>query len=196
MAFFEKDFTSSVAPKERTGLGYLNLSKLDPNSGSTRFHILSEKPVTGWELWFDKNEGGQAPRRTSAQPDEALIKELEADVGGHLSIRDGRPAIKKFAAFFVWEYEMESIRLLVPTQVSVLRELARLTEDPDYADLTEWDCQITRTGKDLETKYAADMKPTRAKGALGARITSAWEELQANGADLGALFTNGNPFGG
>lgn len=197
MAFFEKDFTSSVAVKDRSsGGGYLNLSKLDPDGGSTRFHILSDKPVTGWELWFEKAEGGLAPRRTHGEPDAAIIEELEADVGGRLSIRDGKPAIKKFAAFFVWEYEQEAIRLLAPTQVSVLRELARLTEDPDYADLTEWDCQITRNGKLTDTKYAVDMKPSRAKGAVAARITAAWADAQASGADLGALFTNGNPFGG
>lgn len=197
MAFFDKDFTSSVATKERTGGGgYLNLSKLDPDGGSTRFHILSDKPVTGWELWFEKAEGGQAPRRTSGQPDEALIKELEADVGGRLSIRDGRPAIKQFAAFFVWDYETEEIRIVAPTQKTILRELARLTEDPDYADLSEWDCQITRSGKGTDTKYAVDMKPSRAKGAVAARISAAWAEAQENGADLGALFTNGNPFGG
>jgi len=197
MAFFDKDFTSSVATKERTGGGgYLNLSKLDPEGGFTRFHILSEKPVTGWELWFEKAEGGLTPRRTSGQPDDALIKELEADVGGYLSIRDGKPAIKQFAAFFVWDYENEEIRIVAPTQKTILRELARLTEDPDYADLTEWDCQITRSGKGTDTKYAVDMKPSRSKGAVATRITAAWAEAQANGADLGALFTNGNPFGG
>jgi hypothetical protein len=197
MAFFEKGFTSSVAAKERTsGGGYLNLSKLDPDGGSTRFHILSESPVTGWELWFEKNEGGLAPRRTHGEPDEAIIKELEADVGGHLSIRDGRPAIKQFAAFFVWDYEADEIRIVAPTQKTILRELARLTEDPDYADLSEWDCQITRSGKGTDTKYAVDMKPSRAKGAVASRMAAAWAEAEANGADLGALFTNGNPFGG
>lgn len=196
MAYFDKDFTSSVAQKERTsGGGYLSLSKLDPDGGSIRFHILSPKPITGFELWFDKADGTAAPRRTPAQPDQELIAELAADVGGQLSIRDGRPAIKPFAAFFAWDYETSSIRIVSPTQKTVLRELARLTEDPDYADLEDWDCQITRTGRGTDTKYAVDMKPTKRKGSLDAQITAAWKEALDNGADLSALYVNGNPFG-
>ena len=196
MAFFDKSFTSSVATPARSGGGgFMNLSKLDPDGGTVRFHILSESPVTGYELWFDKADGTVTPRRTPEEPDSTLVDELGADVGGRISVRDGRPAIKQFAAFFVWDYESESVRIVSPTQKTVLRELARLTEDPDYADLADWDCQITRNGKGTDTKYSVDMKPTKRKGALDARITAAWTEAQDNGADLTQLFTNGNPFG-
>jgi hypothetical protein len=194
MAFFKNDFVTSLAAKETTGGGYLNISKLD-DGATARFHILSEAPISGFEAWLEKSEGGMAPRRCAKEPDAQLIAEWEAEIGGRIAVRDGRPAIKKFAAMFVWEYETDSVKVFAPTQISVIRDLARLTEDPDYADLANWDVSIIRTGKKELTRYGVDMKPTRAVGALSARIKAAWDEAQANGADLGALFTGGNPFG-
>lgn len=195
MAFFKSDFTTSLATKESSGGGnYLTLSKL-PDGGSTRFHILSETPLTGFEVWIEKREGGMAPRRCAKDPDKQLISEWETELDGQIAMRDGRPSIRKFAAMFVWDYETETIKVFAPTQVSVLRDLARLTEDPDYSDLASWDIAITRTGKELLTKYGVDMKPTRAIGTVAARIQAAWTEAQGAGADLGALLTGGNPLG-
>ena len=193
MPFFKADFTTSLAAKDNAGGGFLNLSKL-ADGATTRFHILSDAPITGFEAWIEKAEGGMAPRRSANQPDPELIAEWEAELGGQLAMRDGRPALKKFAAMFVWDYDAEEVKVFAPTQTTVLRDLARLTEDPDYSDLSSWDVSILRTGEKLNTKYAVDMKPTRATGSLAARITAAWTEAQDKGADLGALFTGGNPF--
>lgn len=193
MAFFNDSFGAAVAPKESTGGGYLNPSKL-PDGGSMRFYILSDEPLTGYELWFKKAEGGLTPRRVPQEPDEALIAELAADVGGTLDLRDGKPACNAFAAFAVWDYETEEIRIFSATQKTILRELNRLTSDPDYADLTEWDCQISRTGKGTDTRYTVDFKPSRARGPLAARVKAAWTAAGESGFDLEALFRNGNPF--
>jgi len=200
MAFFQKTFTASIATKEKSTINredYLNPTSLDPAGGTVRMHILSESPETGFELWFQPASGSNpVPRRVPAHPDPSLIAELEADVGGALVVRDGRPAIKQFAAFFVWDFEAERVRIFSATQKQILQALARLTEDPDYADLSEWDVQLTRNGRDLDTKYAVDMKPTKRKGSLDAKITAAWEEAQGNGADLAGLFIAGaNPMG-
>ena len=195
MAFFKSTFSSTVAPKESTSGGFLNPSKLDPDGGTIRFAILSDEPLTGYELWIEKTEGGMTPRRTATEPDPALIADLEADAGGTLVIRDGRPAISPFAAFFVYDYEADAIRVFSATQKTILRELDRLTSDEDYSDLSEWDCQITRNGKGTDTKYSVDLKPTRRKGTIAARATAAWAEAQTAGADLGALLTGGTPFG-
>lgn len=196
VAFFNKDFSSTVAARESSTGNYINPSKLDPDGGSVRFHILSDEPITGYELWFQRREDGkQVPRRSAAEPDAALIADLEADVAGTLVVRDGRPAINPFAAFFAYDYESDEVRVFSATQKTILRELDRLTSDPDYSDLSEWDVQITRNGKGMDTKYNVDFKPTKRRGAVAARITAAWDDAQANGADLGALFTGGSPFG-
>jgi len=189
-----------MATKEKSTINrddYLNPTSLDPAAGTVRMHILSENPETGFELWIQPTNGGNpVPRRVPAHPHPSLIAELEADVGGSLVVRDGRPAIKQFAAFFVWDFEAERVRIFSATQKQILQALARLTEDPDYADLSEWDVQLTRNGRDLDTKYAVDMKPTKRKGSLDAKITAAWDEAQGNGADLAGLFIAGvNPMG-
>lgn len=200
MAFFQKSFTTAIAPKEKSTINkedYLNPTSLDPAGGTARMHVLSESPETGFELWFQTATGNPVPRRVPGNPDQALIAELEAEIGGSIVVRDGRPAIKQFAAFFIWDYDAERVRIFSATQKQILQPLARLTEDPDYAELSDWDIQLTRNGRDLDTKYAVDMKPTKRKGALDAKITAAWAEAQSNGADLSTLFIPGaNPMGG
>lgn len=194
MAFFkDKAFTSTLA-QESSGTGlFINPSKLDPDGGSIRFSILSDEPITGYELWFEKAEGGMTPRRVPAAPDSELIDELAAEVGGRLCIREGKPQISQFAAFFVYDYDADAVRIFSATQKTILRELDRLTSDPDFEDLSQWDCQVSRKGKGTDTKYSVDMKPTRAKGALAARVQAAWNDAREAGADLEALFTGGNP---
>lgn len=197
--FKDRTFSAAIAPRESAGPNttYLNPSKLSPDRGTCRFHILGE-PITGWELWIDKAEGGSVPRRIPAEPDPTLIAELEADVGGKLRrYENDRPAIAPFAAFFVYHFDPvdaePGIRVFSSSQKIILRELDRLTSDPDYADLSTWDIQITRTGKGLETKYAVDMKPTKAAGSTGTLIQAEFKAALAKGADLEALFTGGNP---
>jgi hypothetical protein len=194
VAFFDKSFSTAIAPKEATG-GFINPSKIE-DGGSLRIAILSEEPITGQEIWLEKDGGGFAVRRTAALPTPALISELEADVDGNVCVRDGKPAINTFCAFFAWDFESESVKIFSATQKSILRELDRLTSDEDYSNLGEWDLQIGRTGKGVDTRYTVDFKPTKRKGSIAARVAAAWEEAQANRADLGALFTGGNPFGG
>jgi hypothetical protein len=194
VAFFQKSFSTTLAPKEGGGTSaYLNPSKLDPDGGSMRFHVLSDEPITGFELWIEKAEGGMVPRRTASAPDPALIAEFEAEVGGRLATRDGRPQISTFAAFFAYDYADDAIKVFSATQKTILRELDRLTSDPDYAELSQWDCQITRKGKGTDTIYSVDLKPTKCVGATAARIKAAWAEAESGGADLTALFTGGNP---
>lgn len=194
MAFFSKSFSDSLVAKEATG-GFISPSKIE-DGGSLRIAILSEEPIVGQEIWFEKDAGGFAVRRTAAMPTPALLTELEEDVEGKVSVRDGKPAISAFSAFFAWDFEAESVKIFSASQKSILRELNRLTSDEDYADLEQWDLQIGRTGKGVDTRYTVDFKPTKRKGSIAARVAAAWEEAQANRADLGALFTGGNPFGG
>jgi hypothetical protein len=195
VAFFKEAFSTALAAESSGGGDFISPSKIE-DGGSVRIAILSEEPITGQEIWFKKEDGKYAVRRTANVPSQALIEELEEEIDAKLVVRDGNPSINTFCAFFAYDYESDSVKIFSATQKKILLELNRLTSDEDYADLDQWDLQIGRTGKELLTRYTVDFKPTKRKGAIAARVTAAWEEAQANRADLGALFTGGNPFGG
>lgn len=192
MAFFSTDFSATLVKRESASGDYFGPSSLDPKGGTYRGHILS-LPVTGFKLWFKRTEGGETSRRVARDPDPALIAELEADVGGTLLIREGKRQVQRFAAFFAWNYELERIQVVEATQMSVLRDLDRLTADPDYSDLSDWDLQIVRDGEALLTKYSVDFKPTKRRATLATQIQAAWDECESKGCDLHVLYTNGHP---
>jgi hypothetical protein len=196
MAFFSKDFSAALAePTSSSGGGYLNPSNI-ADGGEVRLAILSEAPLEGFEVWFQKHGGGMTKRITPEKPDEDLLAELEASVGGTVAERDGKKAIKRCTAFFVYEYATESVKVFSATQKSLLADIERLTSDPDYADLSQHDLKIQRRGKELETKYFAFMAPTNRKDEkVAKKVFSAWDEACRAGADLEALYDGGNPFG-
>ena len=197
MPFFSKDFTATaLAPKESSGGAYLNPSSIE-DGGAVRFAILSESPLEGVELWFNKNDGGMTKRITPSWPDPALIAELEKAVSGTLTVRDGKPAIKACSAFFVFNYDTDRVEVFSANQKSLLADIERLTSDEDYADLSQWDVKIARTGKGTDTKYYTSMVPTRRSNtAIAKAVIAAWDEACTAGADLEALYTGGNPFTG
>lgn len=195
MPFFSTDFTKSLTSKSSTG-DYLNPSAIE-DGGSVRFAIVSDSPLEGIEIWFNKAEGGMTKRISAEWPDEELLAQYETEVNGTVTERDGRKAIKPCCAFFVFDYETESIRLFSANQKSLIGEINRLTADEDYSDLSQWDMKLTRNGKGTDTKYAAMMVPTkRSNGKVAALVSAAWAEAKAAGYSLDALFYGGNPFGG
>ncbi|MFZ9960322.1 MAG: hypothetical protein ACO3GP_08010 [Candidatus Limnocylindrus sp.] len=194
MPFFSEKFAATVAPKESAGNRYLNPSSIE-DGGSARFAILSEEPLEGWEVWFTKAAGGMTKRITPEEPDDQLLAELEEEVCGSVTERDGRKAIKFCAAFFVYDYEDETVKIFSANQKSLLSDINRNVSDPDYADLSQWDMKVTRTGKGTDTKYAAMMVPTRRSNTKVAKaVIEAWDEVCEAGADLAALYDGGDPF--
>jgi hypothetical protein len=195
MAFFSKDFTTALAPNESTGGGYLNPSSIE-HGASARFAILSEEPLEGVEVWFTKAAGGMTKRITPEWPDSALLSELEKTVDGSVLERDGKPAIKRCASFFVYDFDAEAVRCFSANQKTLLADIERLVSDEDYSDLSRWDMKISRTGKGTDTKYHAAMVPTkRSSDKVAKAVTEAWDHAIAQGADLEALYHGGNPFG-
>jgi hypothetical protein len=195
MPFFSPGFSATVAPKESGGGSYLNASSIE-DGGNVRFSILSEQPLEGFEVWFTKTGGGMTKRITPEWPDAELLSQLENQVGGTVTERDGRKAIKPCSAFAVYDYEAEAVRVFSANQKSLLAELTRLFSDEDYSDLSEWDVKVTRTGKDLDTRYHAVMVPTkRSNTKVAQAVINAWDEACSNGFDLEALYDGGNPFG-
>lgn len=195
MPFFSTTFTENVTPKKSTGGNYLNPSSIE-DGGSVRFCILSDAPLEGYEIWFSKSGGGKTKRITPDYPDAELLAQLEQSVGGVVDERDGRKAIKLTSAFFCYDYEAECVRLFQASQKSLLHDIQRLTSEEDYADLSQWDLKISRTGIEKETRYHVSMVPTkRCQPSVLTAVTEAWNEAKAAGATLDALYDGGNPFG-
>jgi hypothetical protein len=61
-------------------------------------------------------------------------------------------------------------------------------QDPDFGDPKQYAIKITRTGKDLETKYQVK---ALSKEPLAPEITQAYLDTPV---DLDKLFTNDDPF--
>ena len=209
MPFFSQSFSASLAPKEAEGGnsrdGYINPSQLGKSLPNPfRCAILSEEPLTGYEIWFDKADGGKTKRIAAGDyPNDALLSEYESQVGGSVAYEvdydtkqpTDRKAIKKCAAFFVYDYDAESVKVLSYSQVSLLRDIDRKTGDPDYEDLSVWDLEITKVTSP-KVSYAADMKPALRKKdkAVASKVNDAWEAAKAAGADIWRLTDGGNPF--
>ena len=208
MPFFSQTFSASLAPKETESTsrdGYVNPSQIGKTLPNPfRCAILSEEPLTGYEIWFDKADGGKTKRIAAGDyPSDALLAEYEKQIGGTVAYEvdyetkqpTDRKAIKKCAAFFIYDYEAEAVKVLSYTQVSLLRDIDRKTGDPDYEDLTAWDLEISKVTSP-KVSYTADMKPAlRAKDKkVAAALNDAWEAAKAAGADIWRLTDGGNPF--
>jgi hypothetical protein len=207
MPFFSTTFAESLAPAESSNSrdGYINPSSIGktlPNP--LRLAILSEAPLEGYEIWFDKADGSKTKRVAAGNfPTPALLAEYEtllsATVAKEVDFDTKQPtnknAIKKCTAFFVYDYDAESVKVLSYSQVSLLKDIERKTADPDYADLTKWDLQINKVTVP-KISYSADMKPSirQRDPEVSAKITAAWDEAVAAGANIMRLTDGGNPF--
>ena len=208
MAFFNTSFSESLTPKEPEGGGrdgYINPSSIGKTLPNPfRCAILSEEPLTGYEIWFDKTDGSKTKRIAAGDyPTPALLAEFETLIGATVAKEvdfdtkqpTQKNAIKKCAAFFVYDYEAQSVKVLSYSQVSLLREIDRKTGDSDYSDLTKWDLEINKTTSP-KVSYSADMKPAirQRDPAVAKQIKAAWDDALAAGANIMRLTDGGNPF--
>jgi len=208
MAFFSKTFTEAAAPVQTEGAGrdsYVNPSSIGKSLPNPfRFSILSEEPLEGYEVWFDKVDGSKTKRiAAGAKPTAAVLAEYEAQIGGTVAFEvdfetkqpTDRQAIKQAAAFFIYDYDAKAVKVLSYTQRGLLDSIARKTGDPDYEDLSAWDFEITKVMGPRIT-YEVGVKPSlRAKDkAIGAEVEQAWSGAVAKGANIWRLTDGGNPF--
>ena len=208
MAFFSKSFTEAAAPKEQDTTSrdsYVNpssLGKTQPNP--YRFSILSEEPLEGYEVWFDKADGTKTKRISAGdRPSSEVLAEYEKQIGATVAFEvdfetkqpTDRLAIKQCAAFFIYDYDAKAVKVLSYTQRALLDSIARKTGDPDYEDLSAWDFEITKV-MGPRISYEVAVKPAlRAKDkAVGAELDKAWADAIAKGANIWRLTDGGNPF--
>lgn len=207
MPFFSTTFSESLTPAESSNsrdsyINPSNIGKTLPNP--LRLAILSEAPLEGYEIWFEKADGKRISRVAAGDfPSPALLAEYEALVPGKVAKKvdfdtkqpTDKDAISRCTAFFVYDYEAESVKVLSCDKISLLKEIERKTADPDYSDLTKWDLQINKVMAP-KVLYGADMKPSirQRDPAVSAKITAAWDDALAAGANIMRLTDGGNPF--
>jgi hypothetical protein len=115
--------------------------------GDNTFRILS-KPVMGFEYWTADNKPvRQRDNWTEIPTDSKLDKK-------------GKPtAPKHFWNFLVYNYKDECLQTLEIKQVSVMKAIKTLIENPKWGSPLKYDLTVNKTGKDLLTKYAVVPNP-------------------------------------
>jgi hypothetical protein len=183
-AFLSEQQVEDVANASAANDAYVALSKLEEGK-PFRYRFLGGA-ITGYSTWIEA-DGKSKPVRWRMKPEGD-------EIPGNLQInkKSGKAAeIKFFLAGFVWDYARERISVLIIDQKTILQELNSAIADPDFGDPQEYDVKITRTVKNDFTQYAYKPAPPK---AVSDSILLAFEELLDKGADLEALFDNGNPF--
>ena len=190
MGFFSQQASATVSASGAQS-GYLSASKLT-DGGQMRFAIVSESPLEYWTIWGEM-DGQKKPFRF---PDVPSPSDVEIELGDFKQREklDGSGLEQpKFAiSLFVFDYASESIKVLELTQKGLIKELDQVSQEEDYANLSEWDFTITRTGLQLNTEYK--LRPAPRKKGFDEKIAEAWSDAQKDGYDLTRLIGGGNPF--
>lgn len=137
--------------------------------GDNSIRILS-KPILGWLDWHDNK-----PVRTPySEPKPAPI--------------DPKRSVRHFWAFPVWDYTEKKVKILEITQAGIQEEIINLHSDEAWGDPTNYDLNVKKSGKDLETKYSVIARPPK---PLDEEIR---KEYIGMTIELEELFRNGDPF--
>jgi len=149
-------------------------------AGSNRFRWLGSfksKPPTaimGWEAW-DEDANGRRPIRFR-MADQPAAGTFNEDA-------------KHFWAFTVFNVQDKVFQILELTQKSILNDLGKLIEDPEWGNPSGpdgYDIEIFRVGEGKETRYQTQPKPRAPMDPLATEL--------ARPVNLDALFTGENPF--
>jgi hypothetical protein len=196
MPFVSDRFVTAVKDKKSSGSGDLYLNPGSLSDGDTvRFSAVGDASQDFFEIWGRTSEGKPKSLRFAEEPNPKELADRAADEGVTLIDQKGQPTrLKQALAFWVWDYAAEKVRLFQASQVSILDTLAALFSDEDVAnDPGAWDLELNRTGTGMDTRYSVVLKPGKRKGAVAAQVNAAWEECVAEGYNLSALLTGGDP---
>ena len=96
-------------------------------------------------------------------------------------------------AFFCFDYSDSKIKVFSIPQKTVIKELDRLSQDEDFADVHSYDLKFSRTGLKMNTQYR--VIPMNRKDGSDADIKKAWDKAKEDGYDLNQLIAGASPFG-
>lgn len=161
MTFLPEKYEMPESPS-----GYMKFVK-----GENKFRILSNA-IIGY-VYFNKEN---KPVR-SREPFEGVPRDMK---------ESGQ--VKHFWAFVVYNYTAKQVQILELTQKTVMEVIRNYVYNPKWGDPKEYDFIVTRTGDELETKYATTVDP---KESQSEEVVNAYFGKKIN---LEALFNNEDPF--
>jgi|APSaa5957512576_1039674.scaffolds.fasta_scaffold15758_2 hypothetical protein len=165
MTFLNKDYE---VPKSNS-----NYTKLQ--DGENTFRVLGSA-IVGWQYWTKDKKPVRQKEVFTETPEDAKLD-------------NGQFKPKHFWAFPVWNYEEKAVQIYEVTQATIQQAIMALVKNEKWGDPKGYDISITKTGADLETKYAVMPNPHT---ELSSEIAKAYEDKKIN---LEALYTGENPFG-
>ena len=188
---FISSTASTLVSKGGGNGGYLSATKLGDGE-SMRLAILSQEPLESWTVWGE-NGDQKKPFRFISEPTQ---DEIEQELGEFVQRKnyEGTDLEKpKFSVtVFVWSYAEEKVMVWEIAQRTLIKELDKITQTEDYADIWSWDLVVSRSGLKKNTEYS--ILPAPQKAALKSQIQEAWEKAQEDGYSLQRLLVGGNPF--
>ena len=191
-------FISANAAKQASGGGggnggYLTAGKLGDGE-HYRIAIVSETPLEYWTVWGESEDGVKKPFRFNAEPSPADIEAELGDFKQRMNYEGTQLEAPKFGlSFFCFDYADSKIKVFEITQKTLIKELDKLSQDEDYADIHAWDLKVNRTGLKMNTEYS--ILPSPRKKGSDEEIKAAWSAAEEAGYDLSQLLVGGNPFG-
>jgi len=192
MGFLSETAAKSISKGGNTG-GYLSASKLSDGE-SMRLAITSEEPLEYFTVWGENSEGVKKPFRLLSEPSPEEIQAELGDFKQRMNYEGTKLEDPKFAiAFFVFDHQSETIKILEIGQKGLMKELDKLSQEEEYSDMGSFDIKITRTGVKLNTVYT--LTPIPRKKGSDEKIAAAKAAADESGYDIQQLMIGGNPFG-
>jgi len=107
-----------------------------PQDGDNKVRILSDLQV-GFQYWTADNK----PVRLRTEP-QTIPADMRLD-----------SKVKEMWLAIVWDYTTEKVAIWEITQATIMRSIYEYEKDEEYGDSKGYDLKISRSGKELETKY-------------------------------------------
>lgn len=154
-----------------SGNGYMKF-----DTGANKFRAIS-KPIEGWEVWEEDEDGNRKPVRTQLADGEP---EAPSD--------DPKDKPKKFLALAVIDRADDEVKILEITQKSVLKAIQGLARNPDWGNPFTYDINVSKKGEGMKTRYTVQPSP---KSKLSKEDIKAARERPCN---LEAFYDGENPW--
>lgn len=152
-----------------------NSSYTKLQDGENTIRILGSA-IIGYQYWTKDKKPVRQKESFLETPEDAKLD-------------NGQFKPKHFWAFPVYNYEQKAVQIMEITQATIQQAITALVQNDKWGNPTGYDITITKTGQDLETKYAVMPNP---HSDLTSEIAKAYEEKKIN---LNALYKGENPFG-
>ena len=95
------------------------------------------------------------PFRFNAEPSAEDIEAELGDFKQRMNYEGTALEAPKFGlSFFCFDYADSKIKVFEITQKTLIKELDKLSQDEDYADIHAWDLKVNRTGLKMNTEYS------------------------------------------